>query len=258
MHIAAKPAPAVANARLAVLGGCGGIGRALVAESLQRGLRVSVLDLATSLASHPPPDGVDGIAIDATDPDSLRAGFSQLQSNYGALDGFVNLCGFMIDNQPLAQTSDASWHEAIDGNLSAVFNASMLALPLLAKGDGGSLVNISSGLASHTRPGYGPYAAAKAGVISLTKTLALEHAPKVRVNAVAPAAVDTAFLRGGTGRSNEHGEPHVDIDAYTRMTPLQRMAQPDDITGPILFFLSEEARYVTGQVLWVNGGNYMP
>ena len=80
----------------------------------------------------------------------------------------------------------------------------------------------------------------------------------VRVNAVAPAAVDTAFLRGGTGRSDESGEPHVDIDAYTRMTPLQRMAQPDDISGPILFLLSEEARYITGQILWVNGGNFMP
>jgi 3-oxoacyl-[acyl-carrier protein] reductase len=258
MHVAANPATPASESRLAILGGCGGIGRALVIESQVRGLQVCVLDLAESLERHPLPEGVNGIAIDATDPDSLQAGFATLASNFGAIDGFVNLCGFMIDNQPLADTGVASWREAIDGNLSSVFNAAMLALPLLAKGNGGSLVNISSGLASHTRPGYGPYAAAKAGVISLTKTLALEHAPGVRVNAVAPAAVDTAFLRGGTGRSDERGDPHVDIDAYTRMTPLQRMAQPDDITGPILFLLSEEARYMTGQVLWVNGGNFMP
>lgn len=253
----AKTAGAAAG-RLAVLGGCGGIGRALVAEALARGLRVAVLDLPASLQAHPAPAGVDSYPVDATSADSIGECCAALEKAWGAVDGFVNLCGFMHNHQPVCDLDQPDWTEAVNGNLSSVYLAARHFMPLLAKGEGGSVVHTASGLASHTRPGYGAYAAAKAGVISLSKTLALEHAPGVRVNTVAPAAVDTAFLRGGTGRSSEDEAPHVDIDAYTRMTPLQRMAQPADIVGPVLFLLSEESRYMTGQVLWVNGGNFMP
>lgn len=258
MIVPGSPDLSTSPGRLAVLGGCGGIGRELVSVAQQRGLQVAVLDLQASIDRHPVPDGVTAYSVDATDPQGLAGAFNQLDSAWGGLDGFVNLVGFMHDHCELKGIDAPSWSETIEGNLTAVFSASNLAMPLLNKGNGGSIVNTASGLASHTRPGYGAYAAAKAGVISLTKTLALESAPDVRVNAVAPAAVDTAFLRGGTGRSNEDASPHVDIDAYTKMTPLQRMAEPADIVGPILFLLSEEARYMTGQVLWVNGGNYMP
>ena len=120
------------------------------------------------------------------------------------------------------------------------------------------MVNAASGLAQYIRPGFGAYSAAKAGVISLTKTLALENAPAVRVNAVAPSAVDTAFLRGGTGRSDENQATHVDLDTYTKAIPLQRIAVPQDVAGPIMFLLSDAAAYMTGQVLWINGGSYMP
>ncbi len=258
MIVPGDPTPATSPARLAVLGGCGGIGRELVTVAIRRGIRVAVLDLQASITTHPVPDGVSSYVVDATSPQSLASAFSQLEADWGALDGFVNLCGFMSDNVPVLETGTAGWGETIDGNLNAVFSAATHAIPLLAKGHGGSLVNTASGLASHTRPGYGAYAAAKAGVISLTKTLALENAPAVRVNAIAPAAVDTAFLRGGTGRSTEDGQPHVDIDAYTAMTPMQRMAVPADIVEPILFLLSDASQYMTGQVLWINGGNFMP
>lgn len=244
--------------RLAILGGCGGIGRELVNVARKRGLRVAVLDLPQSIEKHPVPDSVTAYPLDATDSASVSAAFAQLDTDWGGLDGFVNLCGFMHEHQDTLSLETTTWSAAVDGNLNAVFTAAKHAMPLLAKGKGGSIVNTASGLASHTRPGYGAYAASKAGVISLTKTLALELAPDVRVNAVAPAAVDTAFLRGGTGRSAEDDDPHVDIDAYTKMTPLQRMAIPADIVEPILFLLSDASRYMTGQVLWVNGGNFMP
>ena len=100
--------------------------------------------------------------------------------------------------------------------------------------------------------------ASKAGLVNLTKTLALEAAPKVRVNAVGPAAVDTAFLRGGTGRSEENEPVSLDIKSYVQMTPLARMATPQDIVGPIMFLLGEDSKFMTGQTLWVNGGGYMP
>jgi 3-oxoacyl-[acyl-carrier protein] reductase len=95
-------------------------------------------------------------------------------------------------------------------------------------------------------------------MIALTKTFALEHAPRVRANAVAPGPVDTAFLRGGTGRSNEDAAPNIDIDAFKALTPMRRIAVPDDIAGPVLFLLGPGSGYMTGQTLWVNGGAYMP
>jgi NAD(P)-dependent dehydrogenase (short-subunit alcohol dehydrogenase family) len=95
-------------------------------------------------------------------------------------------------------------------------------------------------------------------MISMTKTLALESAPAVRVNAVAPAAVDTAFLRGGTGRSDEGGRSSIDTAAYAAMIPLRRLAVAEDVVGPVFFMLGPDSGYVTGQVLWVNGGGYMP
>lgn len=83
-------------------------------------------------------------------------------------------------------------------------------------------------------------------------------APRVRFNAVAPGLVDTAFLRGGTGRSAEDQDAIVNLEAYRTATPLQRLALPEDVVGPIEFLLSPASSYMTGQVLWVNGGGYMP
>lgn len=120
------------------------------------------------------------------------------------------------------------------------------------------MVMMVSGLAAFTRPGYGPYAACKAAMVSMTKTLALEAAPAIRVNAVGPGAVDTAFLRGGTGRSDEDEAPRLDIEAYAAMIPLRRIAVAEDVVGPTLFLLGPDSAYMTGQVLWVNGGAYMP
>jgi NAD(P)-dependent dehydrogenase (short-subunit alcohol dehydrogenase family) len=246
------------ESRIAVLGGCGGIGRELVALALGRGARVAVLDLQASLERHPVSDDVLGIVVDATDKQSLEAAFQQLDEQWGALDGFVNLCGFMHDNQPSASMPSAIWDESINGNLNSTFLAAQAAMPLLAKGNNSSMVHASSGLGQHIRPGFGAYAVAKAGVIALTKTLALENAPNVRVNAVGPSAVDTAFLRGGTGRSEENEDLQMDLDAYVNMIPMRRIATPIDIVEPILFLLGRGSAYRTGQVLWINGGAYMP
>lgn len=248
----------VNKSRIAVLGGCGGIGRELVTLSQARGASVAVLDLQASLEKHPVSDDVSGIAVDATDEKSLKSAFDELETKWGALDGFVNLCGFMHDNQSIDNMPTAVWSESINGNLNSMFLAASAAMPLLAKGKDASMVHASSGLGQYVRPGYGAYAVAKAGVIALTKTLALENAPAVRVNAVAPSAVDTAFLRGGTGRSDENDELQMDMDAYVNMIPLKRIAKPIDIVEPILFLLGQGSGYMTGQVLWINGGAYMP
>jgi len=244
--------------RICILGGCGGIGRSLVAACLENGDDVAVLDLKTSLGRHPPPAAVNAIEVDGADEASIAGAFAAIGDRWPALDGFVNAAGFLIAVQPLARTPAGEFDVTIEGNLRTAFLACKAAIGLLEKGEEASLVNIASGLGAFIRPQYGPYAAAKAGMIALTKTLSLEHAPRVRANAVAPGAVDTAFLRGGTGRSEERNSSMLDIAAYSNVIPMRRIAVPEDIVGPIMFLLGPQSAYMTGQTLWVNGGIYMP
>lgn len=240
--------------KIAVLGGAGGIGRALVKALVDGGDEVVVLDLAASLERHSL--DVPSIAVDVLCEASIGTAMQELSSRFSALDGFVNLAGYNSRIQPLAETSSDYFDDVIAGNLRGAFLSTKVVMPLMA--EGGSVVMVASGLAQFVRPGYGSYAAAKAGVVALTKTFAHEWALTVRVNAVAPGLVDTAFLRGGTGRSNENGESVVSLEAYRNAIPMKRLAYPDDVVGPIRFLLGQDSAYMTGQVLWVNGGGYMP
>ncbi len=251
-------APPVGN-RLAIVGGCGGIGRALVSAALVEGLKVAVLDLPQSLDRHPP-DGCLAIRIDATDEASVASAFGQLAREWQAIDHLVNLAGFARERIPLADTAAADFDEVVWGNLRSTYLSCRAAVPLLRAGHAPTIVNAASGLAVRSLPGYGPYCAAKAGVLGLTRSLAVENAPQIRVNAVAPTAVDTAFLRGGTGRVEDENAlpPHVDVANYIKGVPLGRIAEADDVVGPILFLLGPASRYMTGQTLHINGGLVTP
>jgi NAD(P)-dependent dehydrogenase (short-subunit alcohol dehydrogenase family) len=240
--------------RIAILGGAGGIGRALVSSLLAGGDDVVVLDLPASLERHR--QDTHSIAIDVLSETAIGMSMTDLAKHWDAVDGFVNLAGYNSKLQPLAETSADYFDDIIAGNLRGAFLSTRAVLPLMAEGS--SLVMVSSGLASFVRPGYGSYSAAKAAVIALAKTLAHECAPKVRVNTVAPGLVDTAFLRGGTGRSDESGDSVVNFAPYLQAIPLKRLAVPDDVVGPIRFLLGPDSSYMTGQVLWINGGAYMP
>ncbi len=244
------------GARVLVAGGCGGIGRAVVAAGRMAGLRIAVFDLARSLAENPLPRGVQAYALDASQPDSVDSAFAALRRRWRGIDGLVNLVGFARERVPVAATTPAAWNEVIEGNLRAAFLVCQGALPMMNAAGGGSIVNIASGLALRVLPGFAPYSAAKAGVIALTKALAVENAPRIRANAVAPAAVDTAFLRGGTGRRRT--AKHLDVASYIKTIPLGRIARPAEIVGPVMFLLGPAAGYMTGQVLWVNGGGLTP
>jgi 3-oxoacyl-[acyl-carrier protein] reductase len=117
-------------------------------------------------------------------------------------------------------------------------------------------VNVASGLATRVMPGFGPYSASKAALIALTKAVAVENAPAIRANAVAPAAIDTDFLVGGTGRDRTGS--HLDRDAYVKLIPMKRLGAPADVVGPILFLLGPASGYMTGQTLYINGGALTP
>jgi 3-oxoacyl-[acyl-carrier protein] reductase len=117
---------------------------------------------------------------------------------------------------------------------------------------------VSSGLGSHGGRGYGPYAASKGAINTLVRILANECGPIVRANAVAPGYVETAFARGGTGRSDESATPTVDVASYVQRIPAGRVGTPQDVVGPVLFLLGPASGYVNGQILHVNGGGYLP
>ncbi len=248
-----------AGTRIALVGGCGGIGRAVAAAASAAGARLAVLDLPQSLQMHPPAAELS-LALDATDEKQVVDAFARVDAQFGALDGLVNLAGFSRGVQAVDATSLETWNEVMTGNLTSTFHCCRAALPLLRRGKGAAIVNLASGLGVKPVPGHGPYSVAKAGIIQMTRLMAQENAPQVRVNAVAPSAVDTAFLRGGTGRGGDDAvnARHVDLGNYLRTVPLGRLAQADDIVGPILFLLSDAARYITGQTLHVNGGALMP
>ena len=241
---------------IAVIGAAGGIGTALVAALIAERCRVVALDLAASLDGAGLPDGVPSYAVDATDEASLGECAGAIARQVGPLDGLVNLAGFTGPREMVVDTARERWDEVVDGNLTTAYLGARHFVPLLEDGRDPALVLTSSGLALKATPGYGPYAAAKAGVLALTRMLAQENAPWLRVNAVAPGAVDTPFLRGGTGRVPSEGR--FDRDAYIATVPLARMAEADDVVGPILFLLGPAARYMTGQTLNVNGGLLMP
>jgi len=244
--------------RIAVAGGCGGIGRSLVESLRQQGAHVAVLDLPQSIGRYPPPASVLTYGFDAASSASVDQAFASLGADWSALDGLVNLVGFAPPPTPLSQLQDPIWTETIQGNLHSCFLIARVALPFLHAGRDAALVNVSSGLALKSSPGYGAYAASKAGMLALTRVLAQENAPQVRVNAIAPSAVETAFLTGGTGRGgDDRADRALDTHAYVQTIPMGRIATPQDVTGPILFLLSSAANYITGQTLHVNGGSLM-
>ena len=142
----------------------------------------------------------------------------------------------MDENCSVLDTKLDGWEEIVNGNLTASYNAARAFCAKLRKGS--AIVMTGSCLVYFARPGYRLYAISKAGISASTRQLALELAPNVRANCVAPFAVDTAFWRGGTGRTDENQNPRIDFVKYVKAVPLARTAEAKDVSGPILFLLS--------------------
>lgn len=239
--------------RVAVAGGCGGIGRAVVRALNDAGARVAVLDLAASAERHPPPDGVSHFVCDARDEASITAAFTGVTREFGALDAFVNLVGYTNERTLLENLTPAAWDEMMAGNLRGAFLLNRAAIPLIRAAGGGAIVNFTSTFGVRVAlPGYSAYAAAKAGIISLTQALSVECAPDIRVNAIAPGLTDTDFLKGGLSRPEK--AVRIDPVAYGQTLPLKRAGRPEDMALAVLFLLGPGGHYITGQTLHVNGG----
>lgn len=230
------------------------MGRTLVRALLDTGVRVAVLDLPQSMAQNPPPAEVLALPMDGSDALSVQSAFEALAGQWGQLDGFVNLAGFFKGFQPIAELPVELFDEVITGNLRTHFLCARAALPLLHRSGNGSLVSVASTMAVDVVKNYTHYGMAKAGIVGMVKGLARENAPRVRVNSVAPGLTNTAFLTGGTGREKIfEGIPE---EVYAKRVPMKRMAQPQDMTGPILFLLGPASSFVNGEMLIVDGGVY--
>ncbi len=235
-----------------VTGGTRGIGRAIVLAVCEEGADCAFTysrnrAAADSLADEVHRMGRRALPVkaDARDFEAAKNLVEAVKREFGRLDMLINNAGITRDKTLMMMSSD-DWSEVIGTNLTGVFNTTRACIITFLRQKSGSIVNIASVSGIHPLPGQTNYAAAKAGVIGFTKSLAREAAPfNVRVNAVAPGFVDTEMTA-------ELGEKTR--DKLVKMIPLQRFGTPGEVAKAVLFLLSEESRYITGQTLQLDGG----
>ena len=225
------------DGKVALVTGAGrGIGQALARGLAAEGALVHVTDL-----ERPEARGGLALACDISDRAAVRALFAEIER----LDVLVNCAGVTgwID---VADPDESTWDTVIDTNLKGTFFCSTEAAALMRPRGGGSIVNISSVVAARGLDGLSAYGATKGGINALTIQLAAELGPHgIRVNAVAPGATNT--------ERNLEDDPDY-VEHWAPLIPLRRVAEPEDVVGPVVFFASDESAHVTGQVLYVDGG----
>src|SRR5256714_2169229 len=224
-----------------VTGGGSGIGRA-VADRLQAdGYHVATIDLN-------PSDGEFAQTADVTDRAQVEAALSAIRTQLGPVTIVVNAAG--LDGfKRFTDITFEEWQRVVDVNLHGVFHCIQAVLPDMVEAGWGRIVNISSSSTHSGTPYMSHYVAAKSAVHGLTKSLALEYGPAgITVNAVPPGFIDTPMLR----KSEERG--YLVVEKNIEATPVRRIGRPEDIAAACAFLISEEAGYITGQILGVNGG----
>jgi 2-hydroxycyclohexanecarboxyl-CoA dehydrogenase len=240
-----------------VTGGGGGIGGATCRRFAAEGARVAVFDLnldaAEKVAAAIRAEGgrAQAFRCDITDRASVDAAVVEAEKSLGPIDVLVNNAGWDVF-KPFTKTEPAQWDKLIAINLTGALHMHHAVLPGMAQRKKGRIVNISSDAARVGSSGEAVYAACKGGLVSFTKTIAREHARHgITANVVCPGVTDTPlFAEYKAGAGN----PEKLVEAFTRSIPLGRIGQPDDLPGAILFFASDDAAFITGQVLSVSGG----
>ena len=240
-----------------VTGGGGGIGGAACQRFASEGANVAVFDMnlasAEKVAAAIATAGgkAQAFACDITQRDQVDAAVAATQAAFGSVDVLVNNAGWDIF-KPFTKTVPAEWEKLIAINLVGALHMLHAVLPVMAAKGGGRIVNIASDAGRVGSSGEAVYAACKGGLISLSKTLAREHARhNITVNVICPGPTDTALLDGfKQGAAN----PEKLMEAFAKAIPLGRIGQASDLAGAIAFMASDDAGFVTGQVLSVSGG----
>ncbi len=238
-----------------VTGGSRGIGRAIALRLAAAGA-TAVVNFRENSAAAEETVGLIAAAggrsstsrFDVGDAEAVRVGVQNIVDEHGRLDLLVNNAGLAVDAL-LLRLKEEDWERVLRTNLTGVFHCTKAAVRAMVRARYGRIVNLTSVVAEMGNAGQVAYAAAKAGVIGFTKSLAREVAARgVTVNAVAPGLVETDMTAGLDDRQRSF---------YTNVIPAGRIATPEDVAAAVAFLASPEAGYITGQVLHVNGGLYM-
>jgi NAD(P)-dependent dehydrogenase (short-subunit alcohol dehydrogenase family) len=243
-----------------VTGAASGIGHATAKAFWEEGARVALADLrATQLeerAAELRKEGAAGLAItgDVAFLESAQTIVEQTIAAFAGLDILVNVAGIDLQAR-IEDTSEQDWDRVMNVNVKSVFLLSKYAIPHLLRRGGGAIVNIASAAALSPIAGRPAYNASKAAVVGLTKSLALDLAPrKVRVNCICPGAVDTPLLHQAL---NAEPDPLTALIAVTARYPLGRLATAAEVARAAVFLASDEASFITGATLTVDGGRTM-
>jgi NAD(P)-dependent dehydrogenase (short-subunit alcohol dehydrogenase family) len=232
--------PRLAGRKILVTGGASGIGRATCELFAREGAAVAVLDRAATGGA---------IVTDVSDAASVARAVRQAAQDLGGLDGLVNAAGVFF-NRGLMETSPDEWNTTIGVNLTGTFLCVQCAVPFLRQAERATIVNIASGVGLlPTGGGSTAYVASKGGVIAMTRALAAELAPAIRVNAICPGAVETP-MTNGTLRDAAGAVVPAIVHRYA----LGRPAAPEEIAAAILFLTAHESSFVTGISMAVDGG----
>ncbi|MFI9834732.1 SDR family NAD(P)-dependent oxidoreductase [Streptomyces sp. NPDC051913] len=235
-----------------VTGGARGIGRGIATVLAAKGAAVAVWDLNTEGAEKTVAEiheaGGKAIAVggDAADAAAVARSAARTRDELGPVTILVNNAGTTA-YEPFTSISEAAWDRMIGINLKGPFLVTQQLIPDMIEAGWGRIVNISSSSAQTGAPAMAHYASSKGGVIGLTRALALEYIGQgITVNHVPPGFIDTPLVRQGP----------VDVDAAAATMPMKRAGSPADIAHAVAYLASEEAGYVTGQTISVNGGRY--
>lgn len=239
-----------------VTGAAGGIGQAICRRYVEEGANVIACDIneagLTALADGSTGSGsITSHVLDITDLAAAQAVAAAVMAEHGRIDALVNNAGWDIA-KPFLETEPDLWEKIIAINLYGPLNMHKAVLPHMVEAGGGKVVNIASDAGRVGSSGESVYSACKGGLVAFTKTIAREYARKeIRINAVCPGPTDTPLLRSFVG-DDEYGQKIY--EGLKRAIPLKRLGQPDDLSGIVAFLTSDDAEFMTGQVVSVSGG----